>query len=238
MNFDDIKDQLREQVNALWSKIQESSLYNNLREQYDSLPQIAQKLIMFFAGFIAVFIVLSIPYSYIDSAGVMIEEYDEHRTLLRDLLRIGRVAREPSPLPADMEPTELTQQVERKIAEMALIPEQIVGIQPLGDMPAGNLAPRVLRQSGVSLTVKKLNLNQIIDLGYRLQNISPAVKISGVDISANREDNHYYDMMMKVVSFSLPAPRDSGETSRGGSGTRFRGREEKTDTPAESESDR
>lgn len=214
MNLDDIKDQLRDQFNALWGRVQESTSYNSAKEKYDSLPSTAQKGIAFGSGILAVFIVLSIPFSYINSANTSIDEFNEYRVLLRDLLRIGRSAQDAPPLPPGLSAADLQNQAQAMTAELGLLPEQLVGIAPLADKrPANSLAPPAIEQAGIAVSLKQLNLNQILDIGYRLQNISGGTKLTGVQIQANADDNHYYDVTYKVVNFSLPLAIDDQKPS-------------------------
>lgn len=225
MALEAIKDQIRDQVIALWGRVQESSLYNSLMEQYQAWPTSVQRLVAFGSGFLVVLMVLSIPYSRIDSASVSVAEFTEYRTLLRDLLRIGRAAKEPPPLPPGFTALDLQTQIQNLTGELALVPEQLVGVLPLDERPAGSLAPPAVQQQGVSASFKKLNLSQVLDIGFRLQMISPGTKLTGLNLIANSEDNHYYDVTYKVVSFSLPqlasdegeAPgRDAPRPGRGG----------------------
>ena len=209
MNLDDIKDQLRDQFNALWGRVQESTTYNSLKEKYDALPAMAQKGIAFGSGFVAVLLVLSIPFSYISAANTSIEEFNEYRVLLRDLLRIGRSAKEAPPLPPGLSPADLQSQAQTLTSELGLLPDQVSGMAPLKENPSPTLASPVIQQGGMSLSLKKLNLNQILDIGFRLQSISSGTKLAGVEILANSEDNHYYDVIYKVVNFSLPVQPDS-----------------------------
>lgn len=205
MGLDDIKDQLRDQANALWGRIQESSAFNSLKEQYETWPTVVQRSLTFVAGFLAVLVVLSIPYSYIDSASLAVDEFTEYRTLLRDLLRVGRASKEVPALPPGMSSGELASQTQGMLGEFMLVADQIGGVTPLPDRPAPSLAPPVIQQAGVAVTLKKLNLYQVIDIGYRLQNMSSGIKLTGLDMTANAEDNHYYDVTYRVVNFSLPA---------------------------------
>lgn len=223
MNLDDIKDQLRERATTVWVQIQETSLYNNLKEKYETLPTTAQKAIAYAAGVLTALIVLSIPYSYISSSGAAIEEFDENRSLLRELLRVGRAAKEPPPLPPGMTVPDLQSRVQGLLQEFTLLPEQLGGFQPLPGRPAGSLAPSIVEQAGIGVLLKKLNLTQVVDIGYRLQTISPGVKLMGLEMNANSDDNHYYDVTYRVVSFSLPSLQDEPDT----------GANDKTDTDEE-----
>ncbi len=211
MGLEDIRDQLRDQAIALWGRVLESSAFNSLKEQYHTWPAIVQKAAAFAGGFVVVLVILSVPYSYIDSASVAVEEFSEYRTLLRDLLRIGRAAKDPPPLPPGQTAAELTGQVQGVLGEFQLVPEQVAGVSPLEERPAASLAPPVIRQEGVAVNLKKLNLYQILDIGFRLQSMSPGIKLTGLDIAANSDDNHYFDVMYKIVSFSLPFAAEEPE---------------------------
>jgi hypothetical protein len=199
-----IKDQLADQFNALWGRVQESSAYNSLKEQYESWPHIAQRGAAYGAGFLLVFLILSIPFSYISSSSVAIEEFNDHRALLRDLLRVSGQAGAPPPLPPGLSTADLQARVQGLVAQFGLIEEQVVGVTALGDRPAAALAPPAIEQSGVELSLKKLNLEQILDISVRLQDISDGTRLTGLTINANAEDNHYFDVIFKVVNFSIP----------------------------------
>lgn len=221
MGLDDIKDQLRDQANALWGRIQESSSFNSIKEQYEAWPLMLQRTAAFAAGVMIVLVVLSIPYSFIESASVAVDEFTEHRLLLRDLLRVGRASKDAPPLPVGLSGDELTAQVQGMLGEFMLLTDQIGGVNALDKNPAQSLAPPVIQQAGVAVTLKKLNLYQVIDIGFRLQNMSQGIKLTGLDMVANSDDNHYYDVTYRVVSFSLPVvqeapPPPGGRDKRGG----------------------
>ena len=46
MNLDDLKDILKNESKATWDRLQETSLYNNLKDRFDSLSSLAQKTIV------------------------------------------------------------------------------------------------------------------------------------------------------------------------------------------------
>ena len=204
MNLDELKDRLIDQLNGLWGRIQESSIYNKFKEQYDSWPQVVQRAFVFTSGFLLIFFVLSIPLSYIDSASVSIEEFSEYRSLIRELIRVGGSAKETAPLPPGMGPGELQAQIQMIISQANLVEEQTGTIQPLEARPAAALAPPVIQQEGLSVQLKKLNLSQVVDIGYRLQALTLGTKLTGIDMTANASDDHYYDVVFKVVNFSHP----------------------------------
>jgi len=211
LDLSGLKDQLRDQFETLWTRVQESSAYLNLKEQYDALPQAAQKALTVGAGLLGIGILLLLPYSYIQSAQEAETEFNETRALLRDLLHIARDAQLPPPLPPGASPAELQSQVQSALGPFTLLPEQMGPIQILGPSPAGGLVAKRIEQAGVSVQLNKLNLRQILDIGSALQRLNPGVRMMGLEIQNNREDNRYYDVQFQLVNFSLPGAPPSGD---------------------------
>lgn len=209
MNADDLKDQLREQFSSLWGRIQESSVYNNIKEQFEALPQAAQRAISIGAGVIVALFIVYIPFSYILAANDSIEEFNENRGLIRELLRVARFGDQAPPLPPQLSITDLQNQAQMILTELKLVPEQMGPITPLEDRPAKNLTAAMIQQAGISVSINKINLSQILDIGYRFQNINLGTKITGLEIVAHAEDNHYYNVTYKLVNFSLPQNSNS-----------------------------
>lgn len=202
MAFENLQDQLREQLTALVSKIEESPTFNTLREKYETLTPTAQKGII--AGTLAVvlLVIVSIPYSYFDTASTQIEEYEGHRDLLRGLLRASRLASEVSSAPSFASIESIKTRITNEVANKSLQPEQMGGVNDLPDsVMGGNLAPAPITQAGIGLSLKKLNLSQVIDMAFSLQNMHPAVKLSGIEITAGTTDPHYFDVLYKIAVF-------------------------------------
>lgn len=249
LNFDSLKDQLRDQWNELLGKIQENPTFQSFKEKFEALPsQTQQILIIVFIALVG-FFVLSIPYSYISTSSENIAVFDENRGLIRDLLAASRTIKEPSPLPPGLSSEALKTQLQSILTENRLMPEQIVDLQAMSGRPAGKLVPPVIEQSGVAVSLKKLNLRQIVDIGHRFQSLNSGVKVLSMDIVRSASQTHYYDVVFKVVNFSLPNLTAGLLNSSGGGGKGgFSGRpgstsgrksqdseEEPTDSPAETE---
>ena len=84
------------------------------------------------------------------------------------------------------------------------------------------LIPKGLLESGLRISLAKLNLRQIVDIGYNIQAISPSVKMNAINITANPEDPRYFDVEMKLVSLAVPQahvemPDAGGDEEGGGS---------------------
>ncbi len=220
MAFEGLQEKLREQVADLTAKIQESSAFNSLRETYESQTPVVQKALLVGGCLFFVLIMLSFPMGYISTSNDNMVIFEENRQLIQGLLRASRAAKEPSPLPADGSTETLRAQVTSITKEFQLVPEQVGEMQPLPEGYVRDLAPPVVKQSGLAVQLKNLNLNQIVALNVAFQNIGLGTKLIGLDVIQSAGQTHYYDIVARIVMFSLPqmtfeaGPSDTGSRSR------------------------
>lgn len=224
MNLDDLKDQLRERLQVIWGKVQEHSAYIQASEKFESLSPNAQKAVM--AGVAALFtlILLAIPYSMYSSSAESVAEFEDKRNLIRDLFRVKRESAILDNAPPAITPGELQSRAQSQVTSSQIQPEQLRSVSEYDNSgpQASSVIPKNVIQKGVSVSLAKLTLRQMVDLGHQLQSIHPSAKMVGVEVTANRDDPHYFDVIYKIVSFSLPAEPPPKATARPGSNSRSR----------------
>ncbi|MGZ3748188.1 MAG: hypothetical protein ACXWRE_12510 [Pseudobdellovibrionaceae bacterium] len=202
MNIDDLRDNLKSQLAQAWSRVEDSSFYNQTKDRFYNLSPTHQKLTLMGIGALIALVIISIPYSYYSQASDNVSVFEDKRNLIRELLKVTRESSEVPDLPSAPAPEELKSRVENVLSMAHLLPEQMKGVEVITAETA--LIPKALLESGLRVTLAKLNLRQIVDLGYNIQNVSPSVKMSSVSLTANSEDPRYFDMEMKLVSLAVP----------------------------------
>lgn len=202
MNFDDIKDNLKSQLGQTWSRIEDSSAYNQLRDRFENLTPTNQKLVLLGAGALTALLIFSIPFSYYSTSSEYVTTYEDKRSLIRELLKVTRESNEVPDLPTAPNADMLKNTIEGQLNMAKLLPEQMKGIEVIA--ADTGLIPKGLLESGLRVSLAKLNLRQIIDIGYGIQAISPSVKMNALNITANPEDPRYFDVEMKLVSLAVP----------------------------------
>lgn len=220
LNLEDLKDKLTETFNKIKDAVEESSAYNSLREKYDTLPATTQRGILIGAAVVAALILLSIPYSFLSSSGQYVGEFEEHRALIRALLRTRSLGGGP-PLPRGLSSNEIETRVKMTLNQASLLDTQIDKMEGLSEgEPQSHLAPPNVLQQGLRVKLKKLNLRQVLDLGHQLQNLDESLKMTGVEIKASSDDAHYFDTIFTLISYSLPESVEKSEKE----GSRPRGK--------------
>ncbi len=201
-SFEDIKEQIQNTLKNQWEQFQESSLYIQVKERYENLTPAMQKLTLWGSAALAILIVLSLPISYYSESATYVSEFEEKRQLVRDLLKTSRESQESPDLAVPPSMEQLKSQVDAQIQSARLVPEQILGTQII---PASSkLIPNTLSEGTLKISLAKLNLKQLIDLGYQLQSLNPSVKMLDLQIEANRLDPRYFDVTYKMAALAVP----------------------------------
>ena len=223
MALDDIREQLRDQANELLAKIQETSVYNNLRERYESQTPPVQRAITM--GGIALFILfmLMFPWSYIDSSDENMAQFEENRELIQGLLRAASSSKEPPPLPPPVTSEGLRSIVTNTLQQAGLTQDQIGNMQEIPNTALKEFAVPGVTASGLAVQIKKLNLAQILEIGTMFENLRPGLKFIGLDVVQSPGSTHYYDINAHVVAFGIPTVGggdDESPAPRGGGAKR------------------
>lgn len=208
MALEDIRDSLREQLGGIWARVRESSAFIELSEKYQALSPVAQKFVLAGAGFFGFLVLMALPWTYFSSSSDQITQYEDKRSLVQNVYHVSREAssvgaRTVAPVNA----SDFQARAQGIVNEAALQAEQLQYVSPI---PKGNVSgiPASIEQQGVEVSLKKLNLTQVIDIGYKLQAMDPRGRLMGIDIRANASDRHYFDVIYRVIGFG-PKPESA-----------------------------
>lgn len=209
MAFEDLKDRLSEQAQGYWSRIQESSIFIQLHEKYADLNPTSQKLVIVIGSLLIALFTLMLPWSYITSSQQSIADYEMNKLILRDLHRVSRASASLEGAPPQIDPNALASRAQTQLQGMALQQEQIEKVIAVDNALGGSGipgVPKAVQQQGIEVTLRKLNVRQVIEIGYQLLTLQPGLKMTGLTVTASSPDPHYFDAVYRVISFSLPAP--------------------------------
>ncbi len=216
MILDDIRDKALEGLQTAKAQLEESDTYNQLKERFESLSPIVQKLILASVGIIFGYVLLLIPFSYYDTGTENIALFEENRDLVLDLNRVKRRSIATPQTSDPLETSELESRARMAVTTARVQPEQIKGVSMFDNAgtQASSFIPKNVTQNGVEIRLANLNLAQIVDIGHALTNMGSA-KIVGMDVRAGSAPGNYFDATFKVVSFNIAsAPASAAATRR------------------------
>jgi hypothetical protein len=205
MNLDDIKDQLKERIHAVMARAQESSAWMQAQERFDSLSANAQKAIIAGAAVLAAFAILAFPWMYYSASKEAVAEFQEKKQLIRELFRVSRASAMLQNAPPSISSMDLESKARAQLGLAQLPSEQIRSIVEYDNAPkSGALIPKNVVQKGIQVVLTKLNLRQLVDIGHQMQTLHPSTRMVSMEVTANRDDTHYFDVIYRIVSFSIP----------------------------------
>ena len=213
MNLEDLKDRLKSDLQRTQERLGENSTYVALRDRYDSLTPVMQKVVMGGAFFVLVLILLLVPYGKYETSNETIAEFEAKRSLIRDLFKVQKEINETPEVPMPPATSAVKSRIESDLQSAQLLPEQMKGVSVLP--PVNNDLVKAFQNEGVvEVSLGQLNLKQVVDLGYQFQNISPSVKMRDLVIQATQADPRYFDvvyrlLVLKVTPDDVPVQEDA-----------------------------
>jgi hypothetical protein len=200
---------LKEKIKVAWAEQQETELYISTKEKFEALPATTQKLIIAGVCFLVAVLFLWWPVSnFLDSMDSN-SRFNEQRQVLKELFRIDRdMAGGPNvPVPPALSSLKAT--FDGKIAASGIKPDQI---KDQSEMPPQNVGGA--DQKGFQYHIAHLTIRQALDLSYELEHTDPSLKLGGLELIAEPQDPHFYEVGIKLVTFA-PKVADLGSPGKG-----------------------
>lgn len=216
MTVDDLKEQFQSVGRRITDRLEEIPAYVEMKERFEGLTPPMQKLTVLGVVVLGWLIVLSVPWSWNSESNLSIEGFESRRALIRDLLKVSREAAEVPNIPPSPPVESLKVDVENRLRSVNLLPEQVKSIE--AGVNTSNLLPADRSAGSLSVILSKLNIQQVVEAGSQLSRLSPAVKLTGVQMAANKEDQRYFDVTYRLSALAVPdlsAP-PSDEPPQGG----------------------
>ncbi len=207
MAFEDLKERFQSEFSALSEKVQDSSAYIQLKERYENLTPTQQKLTLAGISIFAFYLVFSIPLGYFSNSSDAVTEFEDRRQLIRDMAKVTRDTQDLPEIPVPPDVNSLKSMVDSQLKAARLLPEQIVSTEVASERV--NLIPPNLVTGVLKVTLSQLNLRQIVDLGFQLQNISSSVKVTDMKMDASAKDQRYYDVTYRLAVLNVPTQEEA-----------------------------
>lgn len=201
MNTSEWSRQVKETLSVFKAQLEENSVYNNLKDRYDALSLGNRKLVIFFSTLIFILLLASIPLSNINSSQTSIDDYESNLEVINDLLRYKSIPKSQSALPVGESAEGLVNKIKSSVDELGLLPEQIVDISIQEKIP--KIVKGAIIQNNVEVSLKSLNLTQVVNIGYKLQELKKNVKLLGMEVKESSDKKDYFNVSYQLASFHI-----------------------------------
>ena len=204
--MESIKNFLKQISEFLYYKIKDSAFYNILIEKYENLDPYYQKWIkegfIFLSGLLVTILIFSIFFSSAHKS----EEFKVKKTLVNQMIQIPVSIGISAPITA----IQWNEKINQLIDDLSLSDDQIVKIAPY--RPSQSKIPQSLKSLthiGKKIQIEGLNIQEIMDIGYALDQMDSSVKLTQLQIEQVSFITHYFKATYFVFLFFNPSSRKS-----------------------------
>ena len=189
--FNDLKKQFSEKWKNFESRILESNIFNLLREKYQSLDILQQKLIKYLSIFFMVAILAYLPLSYFFSSSSYWENFKEKQAISLGLLKIRK---------------KMSYSVLRYSQDQLKIKiEKILEKYTTSDFELKHKKSLFQKEGSIyqidfDVQLSHLNVKQAVKLGTELHNLSQA-RLSSIVMDKSEKFPKHYNVVYKLSTF-------------------------------------
>ncbi len=206
--MNDFLERIQSELKSSFEKLQESSAFIQLKEKFDELNPAMQKVTLFGGGALFLYFVLSFPMGYFSSSQVYVQEFEDRRALIREMMKVARESSDAPNLPVPPDLQSLKGRIQSELQGSRVLPEQIKEINE--DANASQLVPQNMAANQLRVSLTDLTVRQVNEIGYSLQSISPSIKLQDLQITASATKPNYFDAVYKLVVLMIPELQLSG----------------------------
>lgn len=214
-----MRENLSQQIKDLGHKIQDSPAFQQLKEKYDDLPRSQQITVLALSGAFVVFFVFSIPYDNWSRSSESILQFEAQRELVNELHQVVKETSESSVFVPAPPLGQIKADIEMRLQQFQLVPEQIGTIQADPSSTQG-VIPLNRQEGSIKVPLKKINLRQLVDIVSEIQRLPAGVKLVNFKVDSNVSDPRFLDALLDFIVIKIPQVNVEPETPSGNSRTR------------------
>ena len=198
MSLEYYKNLLKSTLDSLYDKVTESAFYNICLEKYENLDTSRQKWVQFalFAGFLL--FIFYIPASYFLSSLKTTNKIKTKKNLIFNLLQ-----KDSQTAFSEMSPSQLESRISAIVSQFKTAQEP----PKITTLPRSiQLEPSLkkLKYSGKNITIKNINVKTALDIGLRLDQISPSVKLMKLTMIESKTEKNHFTAVFSLMHFQAP----------------------------------
>ncbi len=195
MDFNSFKDLFKNAYNA---SVNNPAFYF-IKEKYDHLNVFYRKTIQVLSLLVLIGILLYYPASRFYSSWKHIKNFNAKTQLVRELVNLSS-ARQTSISGAYTLKTDPLRFIEQKIPTLFIPKNQVTKITNWKDSEESKNLPVSATVKKVKLEMKDLNLKEVVQYGYQLEQLSDNIKLMNLSMKESEEKENYFNVFY-ILSF-------------------------------------
>lgn len=213
MGLEEVRENIKDQFLTTWEQVRDSSAFMSIKEKYEILPQQTQKIIKILGLAMVALLLFMMPYGYISSSNDHMQNFEQTRMLINDLLDAQSTQADNIEAPPTLE--SLRASVQDELKRASLEPEQIVAVTEDTTSTQLSFKNKDIRQRGLKVELSQLNLRQIVSIGKSLQNIHNNAKLIDLQInSTSGKEQGYFNVSYFLKTFEVPGVGETDDPAK------------------------
>jgi len=202
MLFEDQIEQIKEGLQILQARVQESSIFNRALERYNSFSPTFQKILLVLFFILLLFVVLAAPIASYKTSVENMSDFKIQKGLTQKIIDFSKSSSSLSPQPKKYFSSSLGQEVNQlaQSYSIKLLPEQV-------SVDSDRTRSKIVRsadQNNFKVSANKANIEQVTALAYSIKKLNKSLMISGLSFEASPSNPGYFDSTIKVANLSVP----------------------------------
>ncbi len=199
MDFNNLKEAFINISNHVYSSLINSSSFYFIKEKYDNLSSLHRKTLQGLCVFILLCVLLYYPTSHLYSSWKNRQEANIKHLLTRELMNLSPNKKNNSSSSYFSGQNPVTF-IERRIPVLQIPKNQIQQIRKSKVIQKSPLLSAKVET--VTVEMQNLNLKEIVEYGYKLEQLSNNIKLTNLHIKENPNKNDYFNVSYALSFFS------------------------------------
>ena len=204
MDLKNIKEEVIRLLNSLFSKIEDSYWFYFLTEKYHALSHTHRRGLLIILSSTILIIVVYYPLLKLYSSYKNMDEFIGKKNIIQELNNLSS-ANQLYLAGLRQSPTDLTQFLKQEIQRIKISEQQIIQIKETENQKLKDIRLPVNIQT-TTVEIDNLNLTEIVQHGYQLENLSDNLKMIDINITENPEKENYFRVTYTLSLFALARP--------------------------------
>lgn len=183
MAFEELSENLLEQLLITKSRIQESRLVNSFNEKFSSLSTRMQTVVIIFFCVLVGFLILLYPLNKYKNSLTFESSFEKRKDLTKNIISYAKKRSSQSLDPKRFNPSSFQSEFADLSQKASLLDSQY-SISP-GMGKKSKFLPRGAEEINFKVSTTQLNLTQAINVAYGIKNLSDSILLDGISVKAS-----------------------------------------------------
>ncbi len=211
IDIKNLKEELVGRMHYFSDKVGENAWFLFVKEKYSTLSFLHRKIIHTTLWILVILALVYVPLKSLYHSHKKMEEFSDKRRMVQELARLFSAQKVGS---SASEVVRVESFIRRGIKKLNIPDKQTGEVKKIKNPgPSAFSLPRGTRTQTLTLRLKDLNLREVIQYGYQVENLSDNLKLSGMDMEESTKKQNYFNVVYTFQFFSLKTDKKRGNAS-------------------------